>query len=101
MFNLEHFNWATENGLRVYPLPIKGTMYSSAGKRNGRTVKTNKPYVEIIIEIDGRKKSLSELPHIKQYVLNEEDSYMQDEQLYNDIHLVYKRYYERAHKTNE
>ena len=101
MFNIKHFNWATEKGLRVYPIFIKDTMYSSPGKRNGRTVKTNKPYVEIIVEIDGQKKALSGLSHIKQHLSNEDDSYMQDEVLYNDIHTIYSIYYDRANKTNQ
>tara|TARA_B100000767_G_C19485452_1_gene417980 strand:+ start:198 stop:503 length:306 start_codon:yes stop_codon:yes gene_type:complete len=101
MFNIDHFNWGEDNGFRVYACPIANTMYSGKGKRNGRSVKVNMPYVEIIVEIGGRKKSLSELPLIKPLLTHTEDSYEQGELLTKDIHTVYKYYYERSHKTNK
>ena len=101
MFNLEHFNWCSHYDIRVYAVTLKDTMYSGKSKRNGRIVKANKPFVEIIVEIGGRKKRVAELPLITALLTNEEDSYVQDEVLTEDIHKVYKYYYDRGYKTSK
>ena len=100
MFNLEHFNWCSHYDIRVYPVALKDTMYSGKSRRNGRIVKANKPFVELVVEIGGRQKRVSELPHLKEVLSHTEDSYMQDEVLLADIHRIYKYYYDRGYKAS-
>ena len=80
-FNIDVWNWAMDNRIKIWLKPTKKT-YSSPYTVNGRTKRLQIPYVQICVSLDGNNKRF-------------DDEYKQnDEELPLIINKLYKYYYD-------
>ena len=82
-FNIEHWNWAQDNNIKIYLCRTKDT-YGHTQHTNGRKKKVYIPYVNICVSLDGNNRRFK-------------DEFKQDDpELPTIINKLYKFYYERA-----
>lgn len=93
------FKWAGFNSVRVYPDTLMDDAYGETRMVYGRKKKVSVLYCEIVIEISGRTKRLSDLPHLHHLLPEEGWKFRQDQSLYETIKNVYIHYYERANDS--
>ena len=81
---MEAWNWAQENNVRIYPVPLKKT-YTVNKMVYGKRVKQQVPWVVLEANLDGN------------IVRFDKDEYKQDDDYLTEIiEKLYKYYYDRA-----